>query len=155
MGRDLLNYPMVKEMYELASSILGYNLLSLCLDGPKKTLDQTLFCQPAILVASLASLQKLKALNPEAVENCVATAGFSVGELAALVFSKALTFENGKYKFPAVLLKSTEPSGLSQLLFSRQTSQDSGRSDAVGFGSNSFRDDDRFLWTRLEFEKSM
>lgn len=95
MGRDLLNFPLVKEMYELASSILGYNLLSLCLDGPKNTLDQTLFCQPAILVTSLASLEKLKALSPEAVENCVGTAGFSVGELAALVFSKAITFENG------------------------------------------------------------
>ena len=28
-------------------------------------------------------------------DNCIATAGFSVGEIAALVFSKALTFENG------------------------------------------------------------
>lgn len=95
MGRDLLQYPQVKDMYKLASSILGYNLLSLCLDGPKETLDQTLFCQPAVLVTSLACLEKLKATNPHALSSCIATAGFSVGEIAALVFAGSLTFENG------------------------------------------------------------
>ena len=99
MGRDLLQYPLVKDMFELASSVLGYNLLSLCLDGPRDTLNQTLFCQPAVLVTSLACLEKLKATQPEAVKSCIATAGFSVGELAALVFAKSLSFENGKNVF--------------------------------------------------------
>uniref|UniRef100_A0A8J2RM93 [acyl-carrier-protein] S-malonyltransferase n=1 Tax=Daphnia galeata TaxID=27404 RepID=A0A8J2RM93_9CRUS len=94
MGKELLQYPLVKQMFDLASSVLGYNLLSLCLNGPKDTLNQTLFCQPAVLVTSLACLEKLKATNPNAINNCIATAGFSVGEIAALVFSKALTFEN-------------------------------------------------------------
>jgi len=67
----------------------------LCLDGPKNTLDQTLFCQPAVLVTSLACLEKLKATNPQVIDTCIATAGFSVGEIAALVFAGCLTFENG------------------------------------------------------------
>ncbi len=98
MGRELLQYPLVKDMFELASSVLGYNLLSLCLDGPRETLNQTYFCQPAVLVTSLACLEKLKATKPDAVKSCIATAGFSVGELAALVFAKALSFENGMHK---------------------------------------------------------
>lgn len=32
------------------------------------------------------------------IENCVATAGFSVGEYAALVFAGAIEFEDGKYR---------------------------------------------------------
>ncbi|KAK4028796.1 hypothetical protein OUZ56_021814 [Daphnia magna] len=94
MGKELLQYPLVKQMFDLASSVLGYNLLSLCLDGPKETLNKTVFCQPAILVSSLACVEKLKATNPEAINSCIATAGFSVGEITALVFAKALTFEN-------------------------------------------------------------
>ncbi|XP_057366232.1 probable malonyl-CoA-acyl carrier protein transacylase, mitochondrial [Daphnia carinata] len=94
MGKELLQYPLVKQMYDLASSVLGYNLLSLCLDGPKETLNKTVFCQPAILVSSLACVEKLKATNPEAINSCIATAGFSIGEITALVFSKAITFEN-------------------------------------------------------------
>lgn len=97
MARELLQYPLVKEMYDLASSILGYNLLTLCLDGPKATLNQTIFCQPAVLVTSLAAVEKLKATHPKAVGSCTATAGFSVGEIAALVLAKSLTFENGNH----------------------------------------------------------
>jgi len=95
MGKGLVEYPKVREMYELASNILGFNLLKLCLNGPKSTLDQTLYCQPAVLVTSLAALEKLNATKPKVVESCVATAGFSIGEIAALTFAEALTFENG------------------------------------------------------------
>ena len=33
----------------------------------------------------------------QAVSNCVSTAGFSVGEYAALVFAGVLSFEDGRY----------------------------------------------------------
>lgn len=95
MGRELLQYPQVKDMYDLASSILGYNLLSICLEGPKETLNKTEYCQPAILVTSLAALEKLKQTTPNAIDSCVSTAGFSVGELAAVTFAGALSFEDG------------------------------------------------------------
>lgn len=95
MGRSLLQYPNVKDMYDQASSILGYNLLTACLNGPKETLDRTSVCQPAILVTSLAALQKMKLTMPDAIASCSGTAGFSVGEITALAFAGSLSFEDG------------------------------------------------------------
>ena len=37
--------------------------------------------------------------KPEALENCVGTAGFSLGELTALTFAGALSFESGSQLF--------------------------------------------------------
>lgn len=97
MCRGLLKYPNVKEMFTLAQRILGYDLLSLCLEGPEEDLMKTVHCQPAVFVTSLAAVEKLNHVNPKAIETCVATAGFSVGEFAALVFSGAMTFEEALY----------------------------------------------------------
>lgn len=59
MGKDLLEYPEVQEMYSVASNILGVDLLELSLHGPKEQLDIPEVAHPAILVASLACVQKL------------------------------------------------------------------------------------------------
>lgn len=48
----------VQVLYEIASSILEYDLLDLCVNGPEDKLNQTVYAQPAILVASLASLER-------------------------------------------------------------------------------------------------
>ncbi|RUS88096.1 hypothetical protein EGW08_004149 [Elysia chlorotica] len=92
MGQKLVHYPGVKELYEEASAIVGYDLLKLCLNGPKSELDKTIHCQPAVMITSLAAIEKFREEHPQAIENCVATAGFSVGEFAALVFSGVLSF---------------------------------------------------------------
>ncbi|KAE8281349.1 Malonyl-CoA-acyl carrier protein transacylase, mitochondrial [Larimichthys crocea] len=92
MGRGLLKYPNVKEMFAVAHKILGYDLLSLCLQGPEEELRKTVHCQPAVFVTSLAAVERLNQENPKAVETCVAAAGFSVGEFAALVFSGAMSY---------------------------------------------------------------
>ena len=60
MAKQLLPFPGVQEMFTKASDILGYDLLSLCLVGPKETLDKTIHCQPAVFVTSLAALERLK-----------------------------------------------------------------------------------------------
>ena len=65
MGRKLLPYPGVTEMYQKASEILGYDLLNICLNGPKTQLDKTEFCQPAVFVTSLAGVERLKEDIPE------------------------------------------------------------------------------------------
>lgn len=96
MGKSLLKLPQVENMYKAANEILGYDLLKLCLNGPQDQLDQTLYCQPAIYVASLAALQLMIEERQVSVESCVATAGFSIGEYAALVLANSLTFETGK-----------------------------------------------------------
>lgn len=97
MGRGLTKYPNVKEMFTAAQRILGYDLLSLCLEGPEEELMKTVHCQPAVFVSSLAAVEKLNQVNPQAIESCVAAAGFSVGEFAALVFSGAMAFEEALY----------------------------------------------------------
>ncbi|XP_074554546.1 malonyl-CoA-acyl carrier protein transacylase, mitochondrial [Halichoeres trimaculatus] len=97
MGRGLLKYPNVKEMFTVAQKILGYDLLGLCLDGPEEELMKTVHCQPAVFVTSLAAVERLNHVNPKAVETCVGAAGFSVGEFAALVFSGAMDFSEALY----------------------------------------------------------
>lgn len=99
MGKKLLDVPNVKRMFELASHVFKVNLETLCMVGPQRDLDKTINCQPAVFVTSLGALEKLKNDNPKAVEQCVATAGFSIGEYAALVFAGALTFEDGRLGF--------------------------------------------------------
>nr|XP_023022242.1 probable malonyl-CoA-acyl carrier protein transacylase, mitochondrial [Leptinotarsa decemlineata] len=93
MAKELMKFPMAKDLFELANHILGYDLLKVCLKGPQEKLDQTQFAQPAIMVSSLAAIEQLKEERPNAVANCVATAGFSLGEITALVFAGSLGFE--------------------------------------------------------------
>lgn len=97
MGKNLMKFPNVKQLYNHASEILGYDLYRLCCEGPVSELSRTVCSQPAIFVSSLASLEQLREERPKAIENCVATAGYSVGEYAALVFSGAITFESAIY----------------------------------------------------------
>lgn len=97
MAKNLLKFPMAKDLFELANYLLGYDLLKLCLEGPREKLDQTKYCQPAVMVTSLAAIERLKEERPKAIDNCVATAGFSLGEITALVFAGALGFERGNY----------------------------------------------------------
>ncbi|XP_011367297.1 malonyl-CoA-acyl carrier protein transacylase, mitochondrial isoform X2 [Pteropus vampyrus] len=104
MGRGLLRYPRVRELYAAARRVLGYDLLELSLHGPQEDLDRTAHCQPAVFVASLAAVEKLHHLQPAVIENCVAAAGFSVGEFAALVFAGAMEFSEGSAVSPEEFL---------------------------------------------------
>jgi [acyl-carrier-protein] S-malonyltransferase len=87
--------PAARGLFEQAGQILGYDLLSLCVNGPAERLNSTAVSQPAIFVASLASLENLRISEPAAESSCVAAAGLSLGEYTALVFAGALTFDDG------------------------------------------------------------
>lgn len=63
--------------------------------GPKASLDDTVNSQPALFVAGLAAVEKLRADNPSVVESASACAGLSLGEYCALVFAGVLSFEDG------------------------------------------------------------
>lgn len=96
MGRALFEtLPAARRLYEDASRILNYDLAPLCFNGPEATLHSTVISQPAIFVTSLAALESLRANNPDALGQCSATAGLSLGEYTALVFAGALTFQDG------------------------------------------------------------
>jgi len=94
MAKDCVSIPKVKEMFDKAKEILGYDLLDLCLSGPKSKLDNTIHSQPALFVCSLAAVEKLRAENPKAVDSASCTAGLSLGEYTALVFAGVLSFED-------------------------------------------------------------
>ncbi|XP_059620270.1 probable malonyl-CoA-acyl carrier protein transacylase, mitochondrial [Phlebotomus argentipes] len=95
MGKDLVKIPSAKDMFSLASEILKFDVLKVCLEGPVAKLNSTRYCQPAVLVASLAALEKLKEERPAAIDECYATAGFSLGEITALIFAGSIPFDQG------------------------------------------------------------
>src|SRR5690348_15182133 len=107
MGKALCEaLPLLKQVYEEASEVLGYDVAALCFGGPAETLNLTEHTQPALLVSSVAALRALLPANitPAAV------AGHSLGEYTALVAAGGLTFreavaivqKRGRYMAEAV-----------------------------------------------------
>ncbi|KPJ14968.1 putative malonyl-CoA-acyl carrier protein transacylase, mitochondrial [Papilio machaon] len=91
MGKKLLDLPAARDLYELASSVVGWDVRRVCTEGPEEELQRR--CQVAVLVTSLAALERAREERPGAVERVRAAAGFSLGEIGALVFAGALPFE--------------------------------------------------------------
>ncbi|MEI4352353.1 ACP S-malonyltransferase [Streptococcus suis] len=90
MARDLYEYsPIVRETFDQASQILGYDIRDL-IDNQEDKLHQTRYTQPAILTTSVAIFRLLEeeGVQPDMV------AGLSLGEYSALVASGALAFED-------------------------------------------------------------
>ncbi len=123
-------FPAVRDLFERAEAVLGFDLKSICFDGPAETLEATDISQPAIFVASLAALESLKATRPELVESAAGAAGLSLGEYTALVFAGAIDFETalrvvrkrGQVMQAAAL---ATPSGMSSVLGLDATKVDS------------------------------
>ncbi|XP_068142812.1 probable malonyl-CoA-acyl carrier protein transacylase, mitochondrial [Drosophila tropicalis] len=93
MAKDLLKFPGARRIFQLANEVLKYDLLKICLEGPREKLNRTEYAQLAVMVSSLAALEKLREERPRAIENCVAAAGFSLGEITALVYAGAMEFD--------------------------------------------------------------
>jgi [acyl-carrier-protein] S-malonyltransferase len=96
MAKDLCaQLPAAGQLFDRAKDVLGYDLLETCTNGPEARLTATDVSQPAIFVASLAALEKLRAESPAELETCTAAAGLSLGEYTALAFAGAFSFEDG------------------------------------------------------------
>jgi len=95
MMDDAARIPKVQEMLEDAEKILGFDLLEVCLRGPESKLEETGVCLPAVYVAGLAAVEKLRAQKPEAVERPGALAGLSIGEFTALTVAGVWGFQTG------------------------------------------------------------
>lgn len=92
MGRDIAEqYPNAKSLFEQANEIVGYDLQSICFDGPDEKLNATTVSQPAIFVVSAALLELLR----EAGVSADVTAGLSMGEYTALYAAGLISFEDG------------------------------------------------------------
>lgn len=95
MGKEVCEaLPAAKALFDRAGEILGFDLTEVCFTGPKEKLDATEYAQPALFVASMASLEKLKAEQPEVVDSATVTAGLSLGEYSALCFAGVMDFED-------------------------------------------------------------
>lgn len=90
MGKELAdNFEAARHVFEEANDALGFDLASLCYNGPEEELKLTANTQPAILATSVAALRVLEAesgLVPSFA------AGHSLGEYSALVCSGGLAF---------------------------------------------------------------
>jgi [acyl-carrier-protein] S-malonyltransferase len=90
MGRDFFeNDPESRALFRHADALLGFELSTLCFDGPEEELRQTCNTQPAIFLQSMVALRKMTGRKPDMV------AGHSLGEYSALVAAGALSFEDG------------------------------------------------------------
>lgn len=88
--------PAAASLFSTASEILGYDLLQRCSEGPKSLLDSTEVSQPAIFVASMAAVEKLRQEGgQEALDAATCAMGLSLGEYSALCFAEAISFEDG------------------------------------------------------------
>ncbi len=96
MGADLAaKLPAVRQLYDRANAVLGFDLAKLCFEGPAEELDSTAISQPALFVTSLAAVEALRAESPDVVLSCEAAAGLSLGEYTALAFAGVLDFDDG------------------------------------------------------------
>lgn len=92
MGRDLYdNYVEIKQLYDEASSILGYDLTEICF-RENNFLQETAYAQPAIFVTSFC-LYKIFRMHVNTVP--AVFAGFSLGEYSALCAAGAFSFRTG------------------------------------------------------------
>ncbi len=91
MGKDLYdNSALAREMFDKANEILGFDIQKIMFEGTDEELKQTKVTQPAIFLHSTILAACLgDSFQPDMV------AGHSLGELSALVASKALQFEDG------------------------------------------------------------
>ncbi len=92
MGADLCEkYREYREVFGLASEILGYDALGLCLEGSAEELSKTEVTQPMVYTASAAALSVVRRRSAAPIF----VAGHSLGEYAACLAAEIYDFETG------------------------------------------------------------
>jgi [acyl-carrier-protein] S-malonyltransferase len=94
MGKDFAeDSPAAKGWFDRANAALGYDLASICFNGPEPELTKTEHAQPGIFLVSWVAYELLKERAPALTFG--ATAGLSLGEFTALTAAGAMSFEDG------------------------------------------------------------
>ena len=92
MGKDLYEkYEEVRNIYDRVENLTGVNVKKISFEGPEEELNQTKNTQICILTMSLAILE---ILNKNGIKAEI-SAGLSLGEYSALIYSGILNFEDG------------------------------------------------------------
>jgi [acyl-carrier-protein] S-malonyltransferase len=89
MGADVAaRFPHSRECFELASAVLGFDLLARVNEASEDELKETRLSQPAIFTANLAIYRAVATLQLKPI----ATAGHSFGEYCSLEIAHAMDF---------------------------------------------------------------
>jgi [acyl-carrier-protein] S-malonyltransferase len=92
MGKDIYEkYESARRVYKKVEELTGIDIAKISFEGPEEILNETKNTQLAILTESLAILEVLKEHNIKAD----ISAGLSLGEYSALIYSGAISFEQG------------------------------------------------------------
>ena len=92
MGKDIYEkYDEAKKVYERVQKLTNIDIAKISFEGPEDVLNQTKYTQLAILTMSLAIVEILKKENIKAE----ISAGLSLGEYSALIYSGILDFDEG------------------------------------------------------------
>lgn len=112
MLKDLIeNFSVVKETFDEASQVLGYDLLNLVLEGPAEELGKTFITQPALLTSSVA-LFRLWQSKSDVLPSVMA--GHSLGEYSALTCAGVISFADAVklVKLRGELMQEAVPAGV-------------------------------------------
>lgn len=90
MGKELYeNYPRARELFEQANTYLGRRISDVMFYGNEMELMKTINTQPSVFIYEVVLALTQPDLQPDYV------AGHSLGEFAALVVNKTISFEDG------------------------------------------------------------
>ncbi len=96
MGSDIAEaFEPAAEIFARANDIVGFDLRSICFEGPEDKLNTTTMSQPAIFATSAAILAVLKSNTATSTIKADVTAGLSLGEYTALYAAGVISFEDG------------------------------------------------------------
>ena len=93
MGKNMsMHNKIVRDLFDEASTILGYDLAKLCFEGDIEELSKTDLVQPAILATSVSGFHVFMKNTDQQPSYLL---GHSLGEISALVCSGAIDFSDG------------------------------------------------------------
>lgn len=92
MGKDLAADAEIGALFSRANEVLGFDLASVCFEGPAEALTKSNVCQPAIFTVSVAAFRAFQKRCPGVAFKMAA--GLSLGEWTALHVAGVLDFDS-------------------------------------------------------------
>lgn len=92
MGKDFAADVEIGGLFARANAVLGFDLATVCFEGPAEALTQSNVCQPAIFTVSVAAFRAFQKRCPQVA--FAMAGGLSLGEWTALHVAGVLDFES-------------------------------------------------------------
>ena len=90
---NVQHLPSVQNIINTANKVLGFDVLEKCGVGARD-LNNTIFAQPLMFVAGMVHSELMKQKHPTIFTKVKAVAGFSLGEITALCYAEAISFDD-------------------------------------------------------------